>query len=178
MGSEATVRSLVFLLIVASDLFAQPAIFPLKDIRPGQSGIGKTIFSGSKVEEFQVEVLGVLENLGPKQSIILARLSGGPLEKTGVMQGMSGSPVYIDGKLVGAVALAFPFSKDAIAGIRPIEEMLAINEPRRAVPALASLAPLTAPVARLNALAPKASQWSGGLTEIATPLSFAGFTQP
>ncbi|HME09997.1 MAG TPA: SpoIVB peptidase S55 domain-containing protein [Bryobacteraceae bacterium] len=186
-------RSLV-LLIVASHLFAQtvsqpagqagsqgagqPAIFPLKDIRPGQSGIGKTIFSGSKVEEFQVEVLGVLENLGPKQSIILARLSGGPLEKTGVMQGMSGSPVYIDGKLVGAVALAFPFSKDAIAGIRPIEEMLAINEPRRAVAALASLAPLTAPVARLNALAPKANQWSGGLTEIATPLSFAGFTQP
>src|SRR5271157_6549486 len=112
MGSEATVRSLVFLLIVASDLFAQPAIFPLKDIRPGQSGIGKTIFSGSKVEEFQVEVLGVLENLGPKQSIILARLSGGPLEKTGVMQGMSGSPVYIDGRLAGAVALGFSYAKE------------------------------------------------------------------
>jgi hypothetical protein len=166
-------RSLVFLLIVASDLLAQPSIFPLKDIRPGQSGIGKTIFSGSKVEDFRVEILGVLENLGPKQSIILARLSGGPLDKTGVMQGMSGSPVYIDGKLVGAVALAFPFSKDSIAGIRPIEEMLAINEPRGATPATASLAP----VARLNQLAPKASQWVGGLTEIATPVSFAGFTQ-
>ena len=166
-------RSLVFLLIVASDLFAQPSIFPLKDIRPGQSGIGKTIFSGSKVEEFQVEILGVLENLGPKQSIILAKLSGGPLEKTGVLQGMSGSPVYIGGKLVGAVALAFPFSKDSIAGIRPIEEMLAINEPQGAVPPTASLAP----VARLNQLTPQASHWAGGLTEIATPVSFAGFTQ-
>ncbi len=187
-------RSLV-LLIVASQLFCQtvsqpgsqtagqPAIFHLRDIRPGQTGIGKTIFSGSKVEEFHVEVLGVLENLGPKQSIILARLSGGPLEKTGVMQGMSGSPVYIDGKLVGAVALAFPFSKDAIAGIRPIEEMLAINESRRTVRAIASKAaardgsPLAAPVARLNELAPQSSQWSGGLTDIATPLSFAGFTE-
>jgi len=166
-------RSFVLLIVASHLLLAQPAIFPLKNIRPGQTGIGKTIFSGAKVEEFQVEVLGVLENLGPKQSIILARLSGGPLDKTGVMQGMSGSPVYIDGKLVGAVALAFPFSKDSIAGIRPIEEMLAINETRRTAPAVASLAP----VARLTQLAPKASQWAGGLAEIATPLSFAGFTQ-
>ncbi len=64
---------------------------------------------------------------GPRQSVILARLSGGPLEKTGVMQGMSGSPVYIDGRLVGAVALAFNFAKEPIAGIRPIEEMLAVG---------------------------------------------------
>jgi SpoIVB peptidase S55 len=183
---EAALRSLFF-LIVASHLIAQPAIFPLRDIRPGQSGIGKTIFSGSRVEEFHVEILGVLENLGPKQSIILARLSGGPLEKTGVMQGMSGSPVYIDGKLVGAVALAFPFSKDAIAGIRPIEEMLAINErsinqPKRA--ATVSSAPANRPnppaaqiAARIDDLAPRPAAWAGGLTEIATPMSFSGFTQ-
>lgn len=120
-----------------------------------------------------MEVLGVLENLGPKQSIILARLSGGPLDKTGVMQGMSGSPVYIEGKLVGAVALAFPFSKDSIAGIRPIEEMLAITQLGRPVSTLASLAP----VARLTQLTAKPTQWAGGLTEIATPLSFGGFTQ-
>jgi hypothetical protein len=73
-------------------------------------GTGKTVFQGDRIEEFGVEILGVLENIGPKQSLILGRLSGGPLEKTGVMQGMSGSPVYIDGKLVGAVAMAFPFS--------------------------------------------------------------------
>jgi len=85
----------------ASMGFAAPDIFPLKDVRAGQHGVGRTVFSGTRVEEFQVEVLGVLENLGPRQSIILARLSGGPLASTGVMQGMSGSPVYIDGKLVG-----------------------------------------------------------------------------
>ena len=96
-------------------------------MRAGQHGIGKTVFQGNKIEEFQVEILGVLENVGPHQSVILARLPGGPLAQTGVMQGMSGSPVYIDGRLVGAVALAFNFSKEPIAGIRPIEEMLAVG---------------------------------------------------
>ena len=68
---------LIFFLIVASNLFAQTPIFPLREIRAGQRGIGKTVFSGNKIDEFQVEILGVLENLGPKQSVILARLSGG-----------------------------------------------------------------------------------------------------
>src|SRR6202008_4038040 len=98
-----------------------------KDVRPGLKGTGKTVFSGTRVGDFEVEILGVLENAGPKQAIILARLSGGPIERTGVMQGMSGSPVYIDGKLLGAVAMAFPFSKEAIAGIRPIEDMLRVS---------------------------------------------------
>src|SRR5579863_518400 len=100
---------------------------PLKDVRAGMHGVGKTVFSGDKVDDFQVEILGVLENTGPKENLILGRLSGGPLEHTGVMQGMSGSPVYIDGKLIGAVALAFPYAKDPIAGIRPIEEMLKVD---------------------------------------------------
>src|SRR6267154_3137066 len=107
---------------------AATSFFALKDIRAGMRGVGKTVFSGDHVEDFQVEILGVLENIGPKQSLILARLSGGPLEKTGVLQGMSGSPVYIGGKLVGAVAMAFPFSKDPIAGIRPIADMLAVRD--------------------------------------------------
>src|SRR5213079_270180 len=85
------------------------------------------VFQGDKVEEFRADILGVIENMGPRQSIILARLSGGPLEKTGVMQGMSGSPVYLDGKLLGAGALPFAFSKEPIAGIRPIQEMLDIE---------------------------------------------------
>src|ERR1700685_408285 len=109
------------------------SLFPLKDLRPGRHGVGRTVFSGNRIEEFQVEILGVLENIGPHESIILARLSGGPLQETGVMQGMSGSPVYIDGKLVGAVALAFPFSKEPIAGIRPIEEMLGSAERKAAL---------------------------------------------
>src|ERR1700720_1499436 len=96
----------------ASMGIAAPDIFPLKDVRAGQHGVGRTVFSGTRVEEFQVEVLGVLENLGPRQSIILARLSGGPLASTGVMQGMSGSPVFIEGKLAGAAALSFPLPKE------------------------------------------------------------------
>ena len=102
-------------------------IMPLKDVRAGMRATGRTVFAGGTVETFQAEILGILENIGPRQSIILARLSGGPLEHTGVMQGMSGSPVYVDGKLIGAVALAFPGAKDPIAGIRPIEEMIALD---------------------------------------------------
>jgi hypothetical protein len=144
--------------------FAAPDIFPLKDVRAGQHGVGRTVFSGTRVEEFQVEVLGVLENLGPRQSIILARLSGGPLASTGVMQGMSGSPVYIDGKLVGAVALSFPLSKEAIAGIRPIEDMLRVR-PQPPL-TIAKAAPRRRPFVADN----------NTLEEIATPVSFTGFT--
>ncbi len=151
------------ILLAATVLQAAPAIFPLKDIRIGQHGVGRTVFSGSRVEEFQVEILGVLENIGPRESIILARLSGGPLANTGVMQGMSGSPVYIGGKLVGAVALGFPLSKEAIAGIRPIEEMLRVD-------------PDTRP-SRGTALAiRKVQAGNARLEEIATPISFSGFS--
>src|SRR5512138_2490832 len=110
-GSKARMRFLVCLAMSVS-LCGQSAFFPLSEIRPGMQGTGKTVFSGSRVEEFQAEILGVLENAGPRQSLILARLSGGPLASTGVMQGMSGSPVYIDGRLAGAVAMAFAFSKE------------------------------------------------------------------
>src|SRR5688572_975069 len=71
---------------------------PLDQIKPGMKGIGRTVFEGTDVVEFDVSIIGVLENIGPKQSMIIARLEGGPLEKTGVIAGMSGSPVFIDGK--------------------------------------------------------------------------------
>src|SRR5688572_27939077 len=114
-------------LVASACLYGQVSILPVKDLKAGMRGSGRTVFTGSAIESFDVEILGVLENAGPKQSIILARLSGGPLDRTGVLQGMSGSPVYIDGKLVGAVAMAFPFTKEPIAGIRPIGEMLAVS---------------------------------------------------
>ena len=120
------VLTLAAVLLAAAEQPAKVALFPLKDVKQGMKGVGRTVFAGTTVEEFQVEILGVLDNVGPKQSIILARLSGGPLEKTGLMAGMSGSPVYIDGKLVGAVALSFPFSTEPIAGIRPIEQMVRV----------------------------------------------------
>src|SRR5208337_2423910 len=128
---------------LAAALHAQTAFFPLKDVRPGLRGIGKTVFSGNRIDEFQVEILGVLENIGPKQNLILARLSGGPLAETGVLQGMSGSPVYIDGKLAGAVALGFSEAKVAIAVIRPIEEMLNVEPqlPAKTSSGLASVHP-------------------------------------
>jgi len=131
------------------------------------------VFSGNKIEEFQVEVLGVLENIGPKQSVILVRLSGGPLANTGVIQGMSGSPVYINGRLLGAVALGFSFSKEPIAGIRPIEEMLAIGSRASTAP---SQARASAPPRRDVPLAGGIESMAASLIEIATPVSFSGFT--
>jgi len=178
---------------LAAALHAQTAFFPLKDIKPGLHGIGKTIFSGNRIEEFQVEILGVLENIGPKQNLILARLSGGPLAETGVLQGMSGSPVYIDGKLAGAVAMAFPFSKEAITGIRPIEEMVRVTEEGRTAPpsqvarntasrtaiSEVSLASLFA-ASDLTRLLPgrlEPAIRDAKLMDIATPFSFSGFTR-
>jgi hypothetical protein len=100
-------------------------VLPLGEVRPGMEGTGRTVFEGARVEEFGVRILGVLDNaVGPRHSLILARLEGGPLAETGVIQGMSGSPVFIDGRLVGAVAYAFPFGKEPIAGITPIGEMI------------------------------------------------------
>jgi hypothetical protein len=120
------VRSLRFLSLFVWLLpaGAATAFFPLQDVKPGMHATGKTVFSGDKVEDFQVEILGVLENIGPKQSLILGRLSGGPIEKTGVMQGMSGSPVYIDGKLVGALSDGWRFNKDPLGALTPIGNMI------------------------------------------------------
>src|SRR6059058_3551406 len=122
-------RRLAFALLLASlaliRLPAQGAQMAIEEIRPGMIGIGRTVFEGTRVEEFKVNILGVLENvIGTRRNLILARLEGGPLANTGVIAGMSGSPVYIDGRLIGAVSYALgAFSKEPIAGITPIAEM-------------------------------------------------------
>jgi len=169
-------RLAVAALLSTAILAAQSPFFPLKDLKPGMLGVGKTVFSGDKIESFRVEILGTLENIGPKESLILGRLSGGPLEKTGVLQGMSGSPVYIDGKLVGAVAMAFPFAKDAIAGIRPIQEMLRAGDstqPPRQMAVSLHESDLT------RAFSKPQDTLAGEmrLVDIATPISFGGFTR-
>lgn len=106
---------------------ADPRFFPLEDIRPGMKGTALTVFSGSQPEEFGVEVLGVLPGFpAPRQSAIIVKLSGANAERTGVFAGMSGSPVYIDGRLVGAIAFSFPFAKEPIAGVTPIKQMIDI----------------------------------------------------
>lgn len=101
-------------------------VFPLSQIQRGQRGVGYTVFAADELEPFGVEVLGVLEGmLGPGEDVILAKLTGDNIAFTGVISGMSGSPVYIDGKLVGAVSYRFgAFAREPIAGITPIERML------------------------------------------------------
>jgi hypothetical protein len=103
-------------------------IFPLKDVKAGMHGTAWTVFSGSEPESVPIEVIGIMRGQNGPQDIILAKM-GGKAHDTNVAAGMSGSPVYIDGKLVGAVALRFSvFSPDAICGITPIEYMLEIND--------------------------------------------------
>ena len=98
------------------------------EITPGMKGYGRTVFSGKQIESFDVEVLGVLKNWEARNDMILVKMAGGPLEKTGIIAGMSGSPVYIDDKLIGAVSHGWSYSKDAIAGVTPIRAMMDVLE--------------------------------------------------
>ena len=126
MNLRTFIAAVLAIGVLAVSPLAQVTHMPLEDLRPGMIGVGRTVFTGTKLEEFKVEILGVMRNvIGPKRNLILARLEGGPLAKTGVIAGMSGSPVYIDGKLLGAVAYSLgQFSTEPIAGITPIAEMI------------------------------------------------------
>src|SRR5829696_3281580 len=126
MNSRTFFAAALALGVLAAAPVAQTTFLPLDQVRPGMIGVGRTVFAGSKLEDFKVEVLGVMRNvIGPKRNLILARLEGGPLAKTGVIAGMSGSPVYVDGKLMGAVSYSLgQFSTEPIAGITSIDEML------------------------------------------------------
>src|SRR5215475_4434294 len=105
------------------------ALFALEDLKPGMKGVARTVFSGNEPQEFGIEIIGVLPGFtGPRQSTIIAKLSGQNVDRTGVFAGMSGSPVFIDGRLVGAIAYSFPFAKEPICGITPIEQMIDIFE--------------------------------------------------
>lgn len=175
---------------------------PVSEIKPGMKGYGMSVFRGTTPERFEVEILGTLDGFqNPKQSIIIARLSGPLVDRTSVFAGMSGSPVYIDGKLVGAVAYAFPFEKEPIAGIQPIRNMIdVIEEGRREEPRSSSSSPVSFKtlvsqaamsnfggaanervaaqvgprVAANPALAPLVGQT---IVPIATPVTFSGFSQ-
>jgi hypothetical protein len=122
----------VFLLTVVLAAFswarvpATTSLMPIEEIKPGMVGTGRTIFEGSELKDFKVHILGVLKNVqAPQRNLILARLEGGPLAETGVIAGMSGSPVYVDGRLIGAVSYSIgAFPKEPIAGITPIGEMI------------------------------------------------------
>src|ERR1700690_1825601 len=120
------------LLLSALATFAverKTPIMPESQAKPGMHGVAYTVFEGTQPEPMDVEILGTLGSMaGPKSDVILARLHGAKVEYTGVVAGMSGSPVYIDGKLVGAIAYRIgEFSKEPICGITPAAEMLEIN---------------------------------------------------
>ncbi len=171
---------------------------PLSEVREGMRGTARTVFRGTEPEEFSVEILGVVPGgIGPKQDMIVGRISGGQADRTAVFAGMSGSPVYINGKLIGAISYSFPFAKEAICGITPIDQMIAIfekSEPKQiggertafSFSEIAAVEPeLQLPFSQEPAgivtgmrsnslLAAVAGQT---FRPIATPLSFNGFTQ-
>ncbi len=127
MRHRLIASALAFLACWVASLPAQSSVFPVDDLRPGMVAVGRTVFEGERLDEFKATILGVLRNvIGPRRNLILARLEGGPLANTGVIAGMSGSPVYIDGRLVGRGARirSGEFSKEPIAGITPFDEML------------------------------------------------------
>src|ERR1700675_1009212 len=196
------VRSLAALLCFSSSVWVtaqnvtaqdrpQPATMPLVQIHEGMKGTALTVFEGVKPQSMDVEVLGVMHNVnGPKGDIILIRLHGTKPEYTGVVAGMSGSPVYFDGKLAGALAFRIgEFSKEPIAGVTPIEEMLEINAlDHRPAPVR-----VNAPAANPPANSPNQSgtaqtrspadnkafpvlDYSNYLKPIETPLVFNGFS--
>ncbi|MDH3254202.1 MAG: hypothetical protein OEM62_04345, partial [Acidobacteriota bacterium] len=115
--------TLVALASLATSAAPADQVMSLAEIQRGQRGYGLSVFEGGEPERFDVEIIGLWKDVQPDTSYVLARLSGHGLEESGVIAGMSGSPVYVDDRLVGAVAFAWPFAQQAIAGITPIESM-------------------------------------------------------
>src|SRR5438105_11004880 len=156
---------------------------PVDQIHAGMRGVAYTVFQGVKPEAMEVEVLGVMHNVnGPKGDVILVRLHGEKAEYTGVVAGMSGSPVYLDGRLAGALAFRIgEFSKEPIAGVTPIEEMLEINAMDRSpmpsrgpVKAALDVPAKTSGPGMANAPVQDLANY---LKPIDTPLVFNGFSQ-
>jgi hypothetical protein len=189
-------RKSVFLvaLALAASISAQAAErMPLSDVRKGMKGYGLTVFEGTKVEKFDVEILGVLNNIGPDQNLILAKVDHPVVARAGIIAGMSGSPIFIDGKVIGALAYAWQFSKEPVAGITPIEEMLKISRvrapagasPAGATPRMTSVEMLSAlaknkPAAMFDQLvkgmAATPVNATGGVRRISLPMSVSSFS--
>ncbi len=197
-----------FCICISAQIQSKPAgsagadtrFLPLSDVREGMRGTARTVFRGSEPEEFNVEILGIVPGgIGPKQDLIVGRLSGGSADRTSVFAGMSGSPVYINGKLVGAISYSFPFSKEPICGITPIEQMIAIFEKKQVVKSKAvepravsfaelastnwrpdfpkSAAVTNALLSGVNLNSPLMAVAGQSFQPIATPVTFTGFTQ-
>jgi SpoIVB peptidase S55 len=171
----------------------KPALWDVDDIKPGMKGQGRSVFKGTKIDTFDVEVIGVMKNVDVRRDIVLVRCSGANLEVTGVQSGMSGSPVYIDGKLLGAVAYTWLYSKIPLAGITPIKQMLSFADDLKLDPAPAKLASrelkldrpfqwkgATYETVRFSPETPSRSTAAGAvptLTQITTPIVTSGLTK-
>jgi len=183
------IRRAVFLAVLvclaaALPAAAAPAFMNVDEIRPGMRGIGKTVVSGTKIEEFGVEVLGVMKQKGPAGDLILVRTFGDLIDRTGgIAEGMSGSPVYIDGKLVGAIAYGWPMTDHRIGMVTPIGDMLKLlkpSAPAAASPAASSSSASTAPgdASPPDDAAPPAENENAHAAALdlkATPLMASGF---
>jgi hypothetical protein len=186
--AQRTSALILGLLLALAGAEAASEIMPLALVKAGMKGIGKTVFAGGRIDDFDAEIIGVLTNVEPKRSVILARLSGKGLESTGVISGMSGSPVYVNGQLIGAVAFSFPYAKEAIAGITPIEEMLALNRaPTAPRPGFSEQAPIRNSMSLEDlsdlyratfAGARSLSVGGRALVPLDLPLVFSGFSPP
>ncbi|HWW59918.1 MAG TPA: SpoIVB peptidase S55 domain-containing protein, partial [Thermoanaerobaculia bacterium] len=188
----SVVLSLLLALIAATTATASETM-PLSQVKKGMKGYGLTVFEGTTVERFDVEITGVLNNIGPGQDLILATVDSPVVRRTGVMAGMSGSPIFIDGKVIGALAYAWQFAKEPIAGITPIDEMLKLARAngRGGNAALASAMPRFTGSEFLSALASgktepmfeklvagltaRQASTLGGAKQIALPLSLSSF---
>lgn len=172
--------------VLQAQTTSQPTI-PISQIHTGMRGVAYTVFEGIKPEPMDVEVLGVLHNVnGPRGDIILVRLHGQKVEYTGVVAGMSGSPVYFDGKLAGAIAFRIgEFSKEPIAGITPIADMLEINaldkspieEAAAAKPSISNAAGKTAAPGDGGSVGASVQDFRDYLKPIDAPLVFNGFSE-
>ncbi|HEX7707199.1 MAG TPA: SpoIVB peptidase S55 domain-containing protein [Thermoanaerobaculia bacterium] len=178
------------LLLSAPTLFAVEKM-PLSQVQKGMKGYGLTVFEGTAVEKFDVEILGVLHNIGPGQNLILARVDSPVIRRAGVIAGMSGSPVMIDGKVIGALAYAWQFSKEPVAGITPIDEMMKIASISQSGPSLADATPRMSGAELLSAVAngkhedafdrivsglmPRGLSAASGASPISLPISVSSF---
>lgn len=167
-------RPLALLVLALCALGAPPAaalsphfnpktMMPSSEIRRGMKGVGKSVFEGTKITDFNVQVLGVLEKSNLGQDVIIVRILDGPVveRKTGVMGGMSGSPVYIGGRLIGAIAFTWNFEQEPVAGVTAVDSMLqSLDQPAKA----ADLSPYSSKVERYAATGPALSLHGRSIT--------------
>ena len=192
-GGVQSKQIVLAIALLLTAVAASADTMPLSQIQKGMKGYGLTVFEGTKIEKFDVEIVGVMHNIGPGQNLILAQIDSPVVKRAGVIAGMSGSPIYIDGKVIGALAYSWQFSKEPIAGITPIDEMLKIarNEGTSGGAVAASAVPRISGADFLKALGnakmddvfekiatsfgAKATSSMSGAHPIAVPLSMSSF---